>query len=271
MISLVFIPIFFLIFALFIAVYVMIGVYVYRDAGKRGMNKVLWALVAVLVPSFLGIVIYLLVRNNSFSSSACPECHKPVLQDYSICPHCGYELMLNCNSCGKPVSKGWKLCPWCRQELPNTGDFSSSTVESSKSNKKLIAIIIAIVAVLFTLSIGLMIALPVMGYSNFQVLSYESNHGNGFSHQYKYFTGTKSEDIMLSKGQTAEVRVETVIEKGSLNVEIIDSNGEVIDTISSSGYKTLILKAEQEDKDYQIIVTGKKTRGRYKIDWNVSP
>ena len=258
-----------MIFALIIAVYVIIGVYVYRDAGKRGMNKVLWALVAVFVPSFLGIVIYLLVRNNNFSSVRCPECKKPVLQDYLVCPDCGYELMLNCKGCGKPVSKGWKLCPWCKQELPYTSDYSAPIVESSKSNKGLIVVIIAIVAVLFVVSIGMMIAVPIIGYNNVQVMSSATSSSNSFSHQYKYFSGTKSKNIKLSKGQTAEVEIETIIKKGSLVVEIISSNGKVIDTVSSSGLRTLLLNAEQ-DESYQIIVIGKKTEGSYSVKWDIS-
>ena len=43
---------------------ILIGVYVYRDAERRDMNGLLWALVAVFVPSLIGLIIYLLVRGN---------------------------------------------------------------------------------------------------------------------------------------------------------------------------------------------------------------
>ena len=44
---------------------VLIGVCVYRDASKRvDCTPMLWALVAALVPSFIGLVIYLIIRRD---------------------------------------------------------------------------------------------------------------------------------------------------------------------------------------------------------------
>lgn len=44
---------------------ILIAVFVYRDAKKRqDCDPVLWALVAALVPSLIGLVIYLLVRSD---------------------------------------------------------------------------------------------------------------------------------------------------------------------------------------------------------------
>lgn len=44
---------------------ILIGVCVYRDASKRvDCSPLLWALVAALVPSFIGLVIYLIIRRD---------------------------------------------------------------------------------------------------------------------------------------------------------------------------------------------------------------
>lgn len=44
---------------------VIIAVFVYKDASKRvDCTPWLWALVAALVPSFIGLVIYLIIRND---------------------------------------------------------------------------------------------------------------------------------------------------------------------------------------------------------------
>ena len=53
------------IFVIAMVIPVLIGVYVYRDASDRGMNAVLWTLVAVLAPSLIGFIIYLLVDRKS--------------------------------------------------------------------------------------------------------------------------------------------------------------------------------------------------------------
>ena len=48
-----------------IALPILIGVCVYRDASKRvDCSPLLWALVAALVPSFIGLVIYLIIRRD---------------------------------------------------------------------------------------------------------------------------------------------------------------------------------------------------------------
>lgn len=44
---------------------ILIGVFVYRDASKReDCAAWLWALVAALAPSFVGVIIYLIIRND---------------------------------------------------------------------------------------------------------------------------------------------------------------------------------------------------------------
>ena len=52
---------------------VCIGVYVYRDARDRGMEPVLWTVVAVLIPSFIGLIIYLVARTK-YSVLRCARC-----------------------------------------------------------------------------------------------------------------------------------------------------------------------------------------------------
>lgn len=44
---------------------VLIGTYVYKDAKSRNMDAFLWTLVSILMPGFLGLIIYLIIRTNS--------------------------------------------------------------------------------------------------------------------------------------------------------------------------------------------------------------
>ena len=48
---------------------ILIGVYVYRDAKRRQMNAVAWTAIAVLAPTFIGLIIYLLVRRNKYDDN----------------------------------------------------------------------------------------------------------------------------------------------------------------------------------------------------------
>jgi len=88
----------YMLFALLLSVAmpILIGVFVYKDARKRNMDAVLWTLLAVL-GSYIGLIIYLVVRNKS----AAPVCKE------AVCP-----------ACNQSVEPGWKLCPRCGVMLP---------------------------------------------------------------------------------------------------------------------------------------------------------
>jgi len=47
----------------------------------------------------------------------CPHCGKEVVEDFTVCPHCGFALKLKCQECGKPVSAEFKICPFCGTDL----------------------------------------------------------------------------------------------------------------------------------------------------------
>jgi RNA polymerase subunit RPABC4/transcription elongation factor Spt4 len=124
---------------------VSIGVYVYRDAKERHMDAILWTLVAVLVPSFIGLIIYLIIRNNHANLS-CPNCKSPVSSQYALCPFCGVHLKTACPSCGIPVDGDWKLCPKCGSDLSETHTGAVSPLEPKK-DRKLLGIILAVVLI----------------------------------------------------------------------------------------------------------------------------
>lgn len=54
----------------------LIGVYVYRDAKRRGMNAALWTLIAILAPSLIGFIIYSACAGQLFQSEMSTlRCH----------------------------------------------------------------------------------------------------------------------------------------------------------------------------------------------------
>lgn len=131
----------------------ILGVYVYRDAARRGMNALLWALVAVLAPSLIGLLIYLLVRGN-YSDLRCPRCDEPVKESFVICPRCGAKLRPSCPNCAMPVEPDWKLCPRCTQPLPERQtDVDTPVRTKDRSTWKVLAIVlivpVLVIALLF--------------------------------------------------------------------------------------------------------------------------
>lgn len=129
----------------------VLGVYVYRDAARRGMNALLWALVAVLAPSLVGFLIYLLVRGN-YSDLRCPRCGAPVREPFVVCPQCGAKLRSSCPSCAAPVEPDWKVCPRCAQPLPERQtDFSAPVRAKDRSLWKILVIVFIVPILLLAL------------------------------------------------------------------------------------------------------------------------
>lgn len=102
-----------------LAIPTLVGVYVYRDARRRGMNGAVWTLIAIVTHGLVGLIIYLIVR-ASHTGRRCPGCKAPVQQTFNLCPHCGTPLKERCSQCGIPLEPEWQLCPNCGTSLNRT-------------------------------------------------------------------------------------------------------------------------------------------------------
>ena len=151
----------FLILILFLAaifaVPVLMGVYVYRDATRRGMNAALWTLIAILAPTFIGFIIYLIVRGN-YSDLSCPACAAPVTEQYVVCPKCGTKLRAACKGCGFPTEPDWTVCPKCASSLPgHSTDYMAPAKKKDTALGKILLIAVflpvLVIVLLFIFSI----------------------------------------------------------------------------------------------------------------------
>ncbi len=149
-----------------IAIPVCIGMYVYQDAKNHGMEAILWTAVAVLIPYFIGLIIYLVVRYNH-SAHKCHRCGKTIKDTYTICPQCGAELKAKCPQCNEYVEYNWHLCAHCGTELPYYEPYEQyqepSGFNSSIIVKGLIisAVIAIIIAVLLGIALGSFFLFPM--------------------------------------------------------------------------------------------------------------
>ena len=91
-----------------------IGLYIYRDARRRGMEPLLWTLAAVFIPYFLGLIIYLIVRQPF--QSVCPSCASRAPLNASFCPSCGRPILLTCPKCRTTLQNGARFCHACGAE-----------------------------------------------------------------------------------------------------------------------------------------------------------
>lgn len=103
---------------IFLSFYTLLIGYVNRDAGRRGMNRVVWTLLAMFVPNALGIILYFLLRHPL--PSLCPHCGARTQSGYGYCPKCGKNLSLYCNRCQHAVHADDVYCPYCGNALSGT-------------------------------------------------------------------------------------------------------------------------------------------------------
>ena len=105
--------------------WLVVTIWVYKDAEERGMNGLLWALL-VFVGNIIGLIVYLIVRAGvlppvsstiAADKIPCPNCGKTVNGDFAYCPYCGTTLREKCPSCGKEIQPDWKICPHCGEKL----------------------------------------------------------------------------------------------------------------------------------------------------------
>lgn len=140
---------------LFLVIPIMIGIYVYRDAASRGMNAMLWTMISVFSPTFIGLIIYLIVRADH-TAMQCPKCQSPVSENYAVCPQCGNQLKSRCQRCNNPVEPYWEVCASCGEPVPQ--ETKSALVSLKNDNglgRILIAVILIPVLVMSVLAFGL--------------------------------------------------------------------------------------------------------------------
>lgn len=104
---------------IFLVIFIMayiIGHFVFKDAKKRGMDPWVWTGISIFIPNFIGLIIYLIIRNSHIVHN-CPNCNEVVDENFINCPFCGYRLKGICQSCGEPISFKWSICPKCGEKL----------------------------------------------------------------------------------------------------------------------------------------------------------
>lgn len=74
-----------------VATTVFLALWVYKDAEIHGENGTLWVLIILLVPKFLGILIYLFVGRGN-REVKCQNCGEITSEEFGICGHCGEKL-----------------------------------------------------------------------------------------------------------------------------------------------------------------------------------
>lgn len=102
---------------LFLFALIGIWFFIYQDAGRRGMNRWLWTLIAIFTPNLIGIILYLILRRPLLTP--CPGCGSRVEPQLLYCPGCGSQLKRRCPACNAGLEPGSQFCGTCGTKLEN--------------------------------------------------------------------------------------------------------------------------------------------------------
>jgi RNA polymerase subunit RPABC4/transcription elongation factor Spt4 len=113
--------------------------WVYRDIQGRSRDPITQAIgvgISVVFP-IVGLPVYMVVRPQETLQDAydrqleqeailselhavtgCPNCRRPVQDDWHVCAFCGTALKSQCNSCGRLMQFSWRICPTCATPRP---------------------------------------------------------------------------------------------------------------------------------------------------------
>jgi RNA polymerase subunit RPABC4/transcription elongation factor Spt4 len=108
--------------------------WVYKDIRSRTRDPIshLTAAAIAIVFPLIGLPVYFVLRPSETLSeayarqleqeailsdlhavSACPNCRRPVQDDFMICAHCATPLKQPCTNCGQLLAFSWRNCPYC--------------------------------------------------------------------------------------------------------------------------------------------------------------
>jgi hypothetical protein len=113
--------------------------WVYRDVRSRSHDPVthLVALVIAISLPVVGLPVYFVLRpeetlresydrqleqeailSELHAISACPNCRRPVRDEFMVCAFCANPLRQPCTSCGQLLQFAWRNCPYCATPRP---------------------------------------------------------------------------------------------------------------------------------------------------------
>jgi len=132
--------------ALFVAFWLGLVIWTFRDIRSRTRDLFAWllAVLLVLIGGPIGWLLYFLLRPRETLAAAydrqleeeallrditirraCPSCQTVTEPDWQICPRCEEELRRTCGSCSRLLDLDWVACPYC-----------TAAVETGKSKAK---------------------------------------------------------------------------------------------------------------------------------------
>lgn len=256
-------------------VLIAIGCIIYRDAKEHNLKAGMWTAIAMLIPNFIGLVIYLVVRNDVEKEGKCSACGTKILSDYNICPGCKGVFERMCKKCNNVLKEEVSICPYCGESI-NMLEIEPTTHKVYKKTK--IAKPLGVVLGVFFLSFVLMMGVIVTGAyveseqmsmvePNRALMNRETKVGNTYKSSFGFKTGTESKKFKLKEGEDLGLKGYVKVEKGSIEVTIKDEEGKIIyqETYENVEENITFFEKIEGTKKYEAIIVFNKAKGSIEI------
>lgn len=137
---------------------------------------------------------------------------------------------------------------------------------------KIVWIIFITVVVFIAIIIGVVLSMVsknrFMIDSCFTNMSTEYSTFNSLNMKYGYLNGTKHKNIKLSSGDELTITYSSKVEKGSLEIFLLDPEKQSVKNIlddNSGKFKYMVKKSGK----YSLKVVGNKTKGQFNLSWDI--
>lgn len=98
---------------LFCIYWVLVALWMYKDATKSKMSALLWGLIG-LFTNLIGLIVYKIYIR---SSAVCKACGAVQSQSHMFCSFCGNRIGTICKKCGGKISPKDSFCHHCGSEV----------------------------------------------------------------------------------------------------------------------------------------------------------
>ena len=97
----------------FMIYWVLIALWLYRDAARSKLSPLLWGLIG-LFTNIIGVIVYEIYKKGC---ALCPNCGGAQNINHLFCSYCGRPLGKRCASCGGKVGAKDSFCHHCGHDL----------------------------------------------------------------------------------------------------------------------------------------------------------
>lgn len=97
---------------LFMLYWVLLALYIYKNALKAKLNPYLWGGIT-LITNIAGVIIYYIYKQNQ---KTCFRCGALQSKNNIYCSYCGTKLNETCNKCGSVINNNDNYCSKCGEK-----------------------------------------------------------------------------------------------------------------------------------------------------------